>query len=254
MIKGKSIGISASCGFVLSFLTGIISSNAFVIVLLRAFIFAIVFAALAVGISLIYEKFLSSGEEVSEVKSEKAVAGNVDIVVSDENLEDDSGPQFFVENNRQKLKGNEVEEEQDSTKTENPKIIEPENPVIANPVSEKPVKQQTQETFVPVNLANVQKVSSSSAATEVVAPVKPVSPSGEESEGTSVKEVDDLPNIEDLSTDEKNDDINDIIEDSDFAASAKSSIGKSLPNSTEVSIQNADVMAGAIRTLLSKDK
>lgn len=252
MIKGKSIGISAGCGFVLSFLTGIISSNTFAIVVLRALGFALVFAVLSVGISLIYEKFLSDGEDFPELKPGKSTAGNVDIVVSDENLEDDSGPQFFVENNRQKLKGDEIDtvENLEAISTE-------EKPEVITPVNS--FEENKTDGFVPVNLGSAPKISSVEGETSLERREVPQNNADssnkttEYSDGTSIEDIDELPDIADLSMDKKNSDIGDIIEDSDFAAGSSSSIGKTLPNGSEVSIQNADVMAGAIRTLLSKD-
>ena len=78
----------------------------------------------------------------------------------------------------------------------------------------------------------------------------------EKKETVSSDDVDTLPDIGDLNFGEKNSSIDDIIVDSDFASSegnSSVSSGKTFQNDTMPSIENADVMARAIQTLLAKD-
>lgn len=105
MINPKNTCIAAAVGFVLSFIVGAVSEVAFLYVILRAFIFAAVFAVVSVGISYLYKNFLSddqpldsssSGESSS---SKNSSGGFVNIVVDDSTLRDDSSaPKFSVTN------------------------------------------------------------------------------------------------------------------------------------------------------------
>ena len=93
MINPKNIAVSACVGFFLSFFIGLVSDVRFSHVILRAFIFALVFAALCVGISFIYQKFLSNegaSFSVEQDPSAAKTAGSVvNIVVDDSALVDD---------------------------------------------------------------------------------------------------------------------------------------------------------------------
>ena len=107
----KIIGFAAVCGFVLSFLTGVIAKNPVLAIFLRSLIFAAVFSVLSFAISFLFSKFLAddskgvyfepdSSQNSPQSKQQKN-GDNVDIVITDEGLEDDeSSPKFFVENNR----------------------------------------------------------------------------------------------------------------------------------------------------------
>ena len=104
MINPKNIAISACVGFFLSFFIGLVSDVRFSHVLLRAFFFALVFAALCVGISFIYQRFLSNDNGSFSVEADspaaKTAGGVVNIVVDDSALVDDGiTPKFTVMNN-----------------------------------------------------------------------------------------------------------------------------------------------------------
>ena len=55
----KIIGFAAVCGFVLSFLTGVIAKNPVLAIFLRSLIFAAVFSVLSFAISFLFSKFLA---------------------------------------------------------------------------------------------------------------------------------------------------------------------------------------------------
>ena len=271
MINVKSVSISAATGFILSFLVGIICRNAFLSVLLRAFISALVFSAVAAGSSFLYSKFLSQDGVPSEPSSrpQSRTSGQVDLVIDDDPLEEEeNGPKFFVENNRSALQSDakpsaaekvdpdedvteEIAEEaaavSDSTPVEpvTPSSSAPVNPVtVAEPEVTAPPKAmdavpKNDAAFTPVNLA-------------ASAPQVSSSPEGGPAD-EQLPEVDSLPDIEDLDTGKKDGEIGDIINDSEFATSGKSSGGTQFPDGQTASTQNADVMAQAIRTILSKD-
>ena len=274
MINVKSVSISAATGFILSFLVGIICRNAFLSVLLRAFISALVFSAVAAGSSFLYSKFLSQDGVTSEPSSkpQSRTSGQVDLVIDDDPLEEEeNGPKFFVENNRSALQSDakpsaaekvdpdedvteEIAEEAASVSDSTP--VEPVESVASSsgaPVNPVPVSEpevtappkamdavpKNDAAFTPVNLA-------------ASAPQVSSSPEGAPAE-EQLPEVDSLPDIEDLDTGKKDGEIGDIINDSEFATSGKSSGGAQFPDGQTASTQNADVMAQAIRTILSKD-
>ncbi|MBQ6056325.1 MAG: hypothetical protein IJL34_01500 [Treponema sp.] len=274
MINVKSVSISAATGFILSFLVGIICRNAFLSVLLRAFISALVFSAVAAGSSFLYSKFLSADGVTSEPSSrpQSRTSGQVDLVIDDDPLEEEeNGPKFFVENNRSALQSDakpsaaeKVDPDEDVTEeiaeeaagVSDLAPVEPVESVVsssATPVNPVPLSEpeitappkamdavpKNDAAFTPVNLA-------------ASAPQVSASPEGAPAE-EQLPEVDSLPDIEDLDTGKKDGEIGDIINDSEFATSGKSSGGAQFPDGQTASTQNADVMAQAIRTILSKD-
>ena len=263
MINFKSVGISAGIGFVLSFLTGIISRNAFGTVLVRALIFALVFAGMAAGISFLYKMFLSdSGEslygETSGSASTTPVTGSkVDIVVSDENIEDDdSGPKFHVENNRQGLSENPGGTAASHEKAPAQTKIQELNELSAESVEDVP-PQEASQSFKPVSLGNSEQI----PAMDAINPSNPAHRRSGDKPLTagngainSVDNLQELPEIGDF-TDNKQNDESDVISDSDFAKSSSSSGGSSalFPDGTNAESKNTDIMAQAIRTLLSSD-
>ena len=274
MINVKSVSISAATGFILSFLVGIICRNAFLSVLLRAFISALVFSAVAAGSSFLYSKFLSADGVTSEPSSrpQSRTSGQVDLVIDDDPLEEEeNGPKFFVENNRSALQSDakpsapeKVDPDEDVTEeiaeeaagASDLAPVEPAESVVSSsaaPVNPVPAPEpeitappkamdavpKNDAAFTPVNLA-------------ASAPQVSSSPEGAPAD-EQLPEVDSLPDIEDLDTGKKDGEIGDIINDSEFATSGKSSGGAQFPDGQTASTQNADVMAQAIRTILSKD-
>ena len=274
MINVKSVSISAATGFILSFLVGIICRNAFLSVLLRAFISALVFSAVAAGSSFLYSKFLSADGVPSEPSSrpQSRTSGQVDLVIDDDPLEEEeNGPKFFVENNRSAL--------QSDAKPSAPEKVDPDEDVTEEIAEEaagasdlapvEPVESVVSSSAAPVNPVPVAEpeitappkamdaVPKNDAAFTPVnlaasAPQVSASPEGAPAD-EQLPEVDSLPDIEDLDTGKKDGEIGDIINDSEFATSGKSSGGAQFPDGQTASTQNADVMAQAIRTILSKD-
>lgn len=268
MINVKSVSISAATGFILSFLVGIICGNAFISVLLRAFISALVFSAVAAGSSFLYSQFLSADGTPSEPSSrpQAKTSGKVDLVIDDDPLEEEeNGPKFFVENNRSAL--------QSDAKPSAAEKVDPDEDVIEDIVEEaadvsdvQPVAAPAAAPVNPVTVAEpeitappkaMDAVPKNDAAFTPVnlaasAPQVSASPEGAPA-GEELSEVDSLPDIEDLDTGKKDGEIGDIINDSEFATSGKSSGGTQFPDGQTAGTQNADVMAQAIRTILSKD-
>lgn len=106
MVNPKYICISAAVGFVLSFVIGLFSSVAFLHLIIRALIYAAVFAVLSIAINYLSKTFLSSDQSFDSPQSDesssssKNSSGNlVNIVVDDSTLRDDSSaPKFSVTN------------------------------------------------------------------------------------------------------------------------------------------------------------
>ncbi|MBO7135630.1 MAG: hypothetical protein J6V73_03275 [Spirochaetaceae bacterium] len=102
MTTTKKVVIVAVCGFVLSFLIGLISSVSFGIVLLRAVVCALIFAGLYYALSVVFQRFLigNSGgsEHVSGGDSIIPQKGQlIDIKVDDEILpEEENAPLFKI--------------------------------------------------------------------------------------------------------------------------------------------------------------
>ncbi len=270
----KLIGGAAGSGFALSFLTGIFSKNSFGSIILKSFIFALIFAVLAVLISFLFDKFLadSSGPSASTGASfnQNKTGGNVDIVISDDNLDDDdSGPKFYVENNRQTLAGERTEEKQEQTSPVKPEPAvtqteqmedKPVTPEKVHDYSSAEPSESSEAAFVSAPLqavagAEKEETSAPSIARDVPANAGDgANKVNSYADGTNIDNIDALPDIGEWNESGKNESVNDIINDSDFATKGSSASGGStFPNGTEASAANADVMAQAIRTLLKKD-
>ena len=99
MFNSKIVVAAACVGFLLSFFTGLFSGIGFGLVLLRAIIFAVLLAALFLGIKFVFERFLDMGEfESNPIPSEVNVGSMVDVTVGDDELtEEDSAPGFYVD-------------------------------------------------------------------------------------------------------------------------------------------------------------
>lgn len=99
--------ICASCGFLLSLVVGIITRASFGVLLLRAFIFALVFAAVSFGLQIVFKTVLSTEEQGDSLTQSEdgAKAGSVvNITLQEEELPMENNAQrFFVGENHQML-------------------------------------------------------------------------------------------------------------------------------------------------------
>lgn len=277
----KIIGFAAVCGFVLSFLTGMIAKNPVLAILLRSLIFAAVFSVLSFSISFLFSKFLAndskgvsletdSSQNSPQSKQQKS-GDNVNIVITDDGLEDDeSSPKFFVENNRPGLSGNDsknfqTEEKKQDSSEEKSLTEEKSSSETKNSVSGTKKESESQKAeFISAGLENLGKANSdlqNSSENSILKKDVPSNAGDSENkinafaDGSSIENIDELPEIEDLSDDVKNNSSGDIINDSDFASSGGNGFaGAVFSGGTESVSQNADVMAQAVRTLLEKDK
>ena len=106
----KALIVSAAFGFLLSFVFGLFSHAAILIVLLRALIIAVVFAGLGFGISLVSDKFLFDDSDSSDISvdstpvSNPSVGSKVDLFVHDEELSPgDSENNYYVDDNSKQM-------------------------------------------------------------------------------------------------------------------------------------------------------
>jgi len=258
MINPKNICVSACIGFFLSFLIGLFSDVHFSVVVLRALLFAVVFAALCVGISILYQKFLSADNggfivdpEPSSLKN--PAGGVVNIVVDDSNLPDeDMSPKFTVLNNHSAL-DNEIKKTSGRSEPAVESVpVSPPSPVVSAEPEEKP-------PFKPVSLgesepkaAPVSSVPSSNvpeaASSNTAASNAAVSDAPEEEQ-----QLDELPDISNMAVEASGDVASDldsptdeIVSDSEFATGGAKMKEQPISGDTAV-------MAKAIQTLLAKD-
>ena len=280
MINPKNISICSAIGFFLSFFIGLVSPGvSFSHVLLRAVLCALLFAALCVGISFIYQKFLAAESNSFGVESDqnaqKTAGGVVNIVVDDSNLTDDGmAPKFTVLSNRaapspavssQSNLSPASSEAPAAAPEQSAPLSEPASPAPepnAEPVhSAAPDSASSsspqESSFKPASLASVTQkadavqgsdapVSSQAAPSESLA-------SGSGGADGAAEQLDELPDIGSM------DDVGSVETASDLSSAAEEVV-----TDTEFSTGGAhlkeqpisgdtNVMAKAIQTLLAKD-
>ncbi len=247
MVNPKYIIIGAFVGFFLSFLIGIVSSVAFLVVLVRALIFGFIFAVLATGVHFVFSKFLDDGEVQSGGESIKTgqtgkvtTTGNkLNVTIGDERLSDEEGaPKFSVVN--QQSSDNAQKQVQDEKVSAEP---------VVNEVANDSTQEEKQE-FKPVSLVG-QIAESEVNKDNVVTEVKKEVSSVVETDNSSEPPLDELPDISDAVFSEKKSDSGDIINDSEFAS--ESVVRPSGAGTGSMNGGDSIVMAQAIRTLLARD-
>ncbi len=239
MFNYKVIVASSIIGFLLSFITGLFSGVGFGFVLLRAIIFAIALGSLAAVIMFVFDKFLDMDSvETNSYTTETNVGNMVDINIGeDELVEEDSAPGFYVD---AKLTPNGSASSSNansgSTATQNVS-----SDVVANDsASSKPIENVSvkNENVASKNVAeNVQ--SSGTTNGFVRTDVQSMTSSANYSnynENNSDDELDELPEFS----------------SGNNSSSSGSSLYKDSPL-MDKGVQDAELMAQAIRTILNKD-
>ena len=258
MINPKNICVSACIGFFLSFFIGLLSDVRFSHVLIRAFSFALVFAALCIGVTFLYQKFLSNDNggfsaEAETVSQKTTSGGVVNIVVDDSNLSDDGlAPKFTI---MSKHVGD-LAKSDEAVKKEGPVKAQsksPESISAAPSPQEAPAVQpsaavdndsgQNDSSFKPVSLADTQAQSKQ----------EPAPASAPAADSNSIEQLDELPDISsmsespsDSSSDSVLDSVNEVVSDSEFASGGA-------PLKEQPVSGDTNVMAKAIQTLLAQD-
>ncbi len=235
MFNSKVIVAAAVVGFLLSFFTGLFSGVGFAFVLLRAIIFAVVLALLASGIMIVFERFLDIGSaETTSYPTEVNVGSMVDVTVGVDDLpEEDSAPGFYVDTNLTSKSSKENVAVSDSS--------------TVSAIATNSVSSSTNETLVSgVEDVNKQKVNESKSSHSPVeesgfvkSDIQSMTSSSNYNydKGSSDDELDDLPNF------------NSVVKD----VTTENSSYKDSSSTIDMGVQDAEVMAQAIRTILSKD-
>lgn len=279
----KPVILTSVIAFVLSFFVALISGAGFGISLLRAFISAVCFGALTVGISFLYNKFLndtpseSSGSDSSSESNPAPIGNKVDIVIDDEELQDDeNSPKFVLTGQNQMLNKGDVDNSANqgftnSTNQFTKNEFENVTPLKSEEVQPKPVEQASVQTGVKSSSDEEKKSSEDSS-------FKPV-PLVKQSAPVSNKMDDEFPPIEDTfgatsmlsanaSTASEDVDVlpdmgisnvgkmDDTVTDSDFATAgmAPSRLNETVfPDGAKADSKDSTLMAEAIRTILRKE-
>lgn len=275
MIKIKPVVICASLALALSFFISLFSRNAFPLALLKAVIFAAVFGGLAVGIQVVYEKFLSDGEApVSESTEtpQKVVGSKVDLVVSEEDLpNEENAPTFSLGSTRHVLTAADVgfkpASPQESASEQEAASVAAPSADDAKPSAEPGNESVSETRASEVAASSAQQVSAANSEAANVpaspagnsAPHEPPKSSGTKSSsvGDELPDLDSFPALDGGDSEDKQDaEEESVIEDSDFAEEDSPSPMRrtEFPDGTVADSKDASLMAEAIRTVLVKDE
>lgn len=279
MIKIKPVVICASVALALSFFVSLLSRNSLPISLLKAVIFAAVFGGIAVGIQVVYDKFLSEGEASSITESrapqQKTVGSKVDLVVSEEDLpNEENAPTFALDSTRHVLTAADVGVKASSARQnvveQSARSAQPSAGVSDEAKSSGPSGNESVPT------GNVSEENSAFVRQDLAAKPEAANPSASSSEdsaqpessksddaktasagGDELPELDDFPALggDDSETKQSSEDEG-VIEDSDFAEGGSPSIPRrtEFSDGTIADSKDASLMAEAIRTVLVKDE
>lgn len=245
----KFISIFAACGFVLSFVFGLFSHSSFLLILLRALLCSVIFVVLGLLISFIFQRFLLDSntlgfesEDVNDSQQKNSTNSKkpgqvIDVVVEDEELPaSESDNHFVVGSNAQMLKKTDIGETLGNNRGDD---------------------NSANSSFVP--LKGFENVSQAPAqgSSDVTSPkegVKSNDDNGKDVEQSiSDDDLDVLPDMENLSVTDEEDDSNNVSQpytDTEFVSSANfnKKSGSSGPD-----IKDAALIAKAISTALSEE-
>lgn len=263
MPKLKNILYPAVSGFVLSFLITLIATRHILLALFRGALWAAGFAALAAGISFLYEKFLSEGlgsDSLSENQSRPVTGNVVDITISDEELTpDDSGPRFDVSGERAAPLSAAQTRLSDMSETEALMARRTETATApratAHTVAQSPAPESKAATASePLASAKTDAGSKEPATfTPVNLAGQPVSASQSSGAAEDIDNLDELPEIGELNL--VGSGSSSVEETSEFAeeGEAPSSSRVQFADGSSPASHDAETMAKAIRTLLKRE-
>lgn len=278
MIKIKPVVLCASIALALSFFISLFSRNSFPISLLKAVIFAAVFAGIAVGIQVVYDKFLSEGEaSISESRApqQKVVGSKVDLVVSEEDLpNEENAPTFALGSTRHVLTAADVgikaSPAAETSAEQNAHTGQPSEGVSSGANRQTSVGDEAAPNAPVSEKAESVVRHDSQANSEAELP--PAS-HGEHSARTESSDAgnaksssfgsDELPELDDFpalggddSESAPGTEDEGVVEDSDFAEEGSPSLSRrtEFADGTIADSKDASLMAEAIRTVLVKDE
>lgn len=247
----KLVSFSAACGFILSLICGFFSKSSFVKIFFIALLWALIFAAMAFLIYLVYSKFLdvaTDGEVVVNSTTvdlndnKPAVGQNVDLIIQDQELErSQSLNHYDVGDNHQMLTDDDIKK----------KSIREQNSIsIDNDFSSHNSVQNESQSFVPVrNLETVTNVSGTES--KKYDEIQSVSSNEDE-------QIDTLPDMGNMGFSSSQEDIpfasskggDSINYDDSFS---ESSFGTEKKDVSADEVQDASLMAKAISSILSEE-
>ena len=259
----KITGIFAAFGFLLSFLFGLFSHGAILSILLKALIFAVVFALLGFAVSFLYFKFLGDdsrdGDSIPDTGTVAATAKgqNVDIVIQDQEIERSDSPNSFeVGSSFQMLNPSDIASGSPiNTAEKTSSQVESISQSNLNAVEHNTIGEQ----FIPMNFKNVNStIDNHSTANSSVSDAS-ISLNNDET-GVVTDELDTLPDLGNLEI-KKSGNINDSEEDSiseysstESIDSGRSSFSSRNSSSENIEIKDASLMAKAISSILSGEE
>lgn len=228
MLNPKLIAIAAACGFILSFIAGLLAGVSFGVLLVRALVSTVILGGITAGVSVVYSKFLEQvSDSVSSSENVPLPGSIVDITLGDDDLmDDDAGPGFFVDPSVQKRTGS--TSQASGVKTEQSADVEQLSSLDEEDLSKANPDVQTSS----------ERMSESAAQTA----------EKKTAEKSSLDdELDELPDIASLSRD--------ILSSDDESMSVNANKHGESPSghNAQQGTQDANLMAQAIRTILSKD-
>ncbi len=278
MIKIKPVIICAFGAFVLSFFTALAARSGFAVSSIKAAIFAMVFGGLAVGIQFLYGKFLAPGAATESVSAEmpKSVGGKVDLVVSEVDLPEDQDTPSFIVDGKHIVSGEDLGQSKASYESglygqaSNPEksggitagdrnqVFDAAENLRAKKAAENIVADSGEQkpAFVPLDLTakDVEQSAPVSAGQNAGYSGQASVPPDQSVAGDD--ELDSLPDIgEEFGGKAFNSD-EDIIEDSDFAQQGRPRNYRQteMKDGSVVNVNDAPIMAEAIRTVLKKEE
>jgi len=269
----KVLLFSAAFGFVLSFVFGLFSHSAILIVLFKAFISALVFAALGFLVSFLSSKYLFSDSsefegDISNQNQEQPVLGSrVDYVIQEEELSSDTIENSYdVHDSKQMLNQTDILKNEKSSinngSSSNGEST-PQNgsngdlPNIKrsqkiNPAENIPDDEQS----VSVSQNNVVIENSNAASSSFIPSVIPevaATSSSIQNNNSSNDELDTLPDMNGFAIENNNntEEVENDDVDSGTSEFATTVVSNSSNNSAAADVKDAAVMAKAISSILS---
>ena len=268
----KALIVSASFGFLLSFVFGLFSHAAILIILLRALITAAVFAGLGFLISFISDKFLFEDSDSSDIAvdsvpaSNPAVGNKVDLYVHDEELSPgDSENNYYVDDSSKQMLNVSDMKASSSHVFNQPQVSSAGDAGAASAGSASPSNEEMPAMEAPAPGAPEASVAQTSgtssiphqggaaSASETQTSSSPAQAAPSQNSGS--EELDTLPDMSSFvmensssSSSEEGGDDSSVESDSHFATTVSHSSG-----SGDAGIQDAAVMAKAISSVLSSE-
>ncbi len=261
MINLKLTVISAVLGLIFSLLIGMISQVTFGYLIIRALISAVLTGGIAAAASFVFKKFLADDAVTMSVAQNTSSTGNiVDITlkVDEDVLPDaDNAPPFMVSPEALRAqKPVDVYRKAAMQKTNEPVPSAEVPDVIPEPAHES---ENEKAGFIPQPL-----VSEKTPQFSIVPDVNSIKAEPQEQNDETITEpsggskgvegLDELPDLTDVVAD-VNDEVSDVISDSDFATTQNPTASYTSGNGNqEVNVGNdAELMANTIRTLLKSE-